>query len=939
MPATMDIDTALKETRAYLGAIAEAHGEDPPELDEQLLREVLAGLLEQTDGQDLDDVEELHSYSAGPHKYASTQLNLPEDVASRVLALSAKIPDDELADDGREEEPHVTALYGLHGSDPDEVRELVRDFGPVPIVLGKTSIFPDSGKGYDVVKIDVTGERLQELHDLLASPEHTDTHPEYRPHVTLAYVQAGEGKRYARIWDDAMEGVKLTLSELVFSDQDGKRTIIPLDGGEPVSYALQQGERYASQWPGPGWTYAGKGQRGGKKWKRGKQAASGDENSLLAEHIAEWWNAHGEPSEEDMDAAAAELDGTGWGVWLNAESEQWEAVKLDDAGDLPDDALVVYAAERAPKGGVEIGGKHYRGGQWIPSAVVASAAPEVKSRITKAANVHKERVKGRMATREQVKGRVAKHKDKALTPRQQTQAKQMLAQLIAHHGEHVVSRLDEIAEQTQAMLDGITEANPNDVLQGQLETKLAQLHAMTGMVEERKHGEEYEEAAKKAKQPEKPKEKKVFKESKKARTGDSLYKIIQDGGGINLAELRNTHDVKVEFIEAGLRGLLRDPSKVTNAAGQHHVKGLDQWAETLQNEGRIQVPGSVNATEHLLNELKSHAKSLRANIDNEIDRMAKQYYKEKENAEREAGAERVAETLRDSEAAGVSQAEEEADRGSLGELADEEGADEEAGDFEFGLNVQEKSPESAPKSDQQTLTQPTGVDTITSSGETPTGGKAMDGTTTSDPHTMTAAEFHGQAVSKTPAKRETAKFRGTNRDGGVKTTYLHSQTIEAAAKGLSALFHTGWGDPNADQLAPASKGGVKPVKMYDRDSGKTTTVSDVIAEQTQGAALVTAQEPGGGGIVGREAVYALYPDGTVKAVHADEDGGSNEIRGSWHVFSDVPPAVVEKLKVLAHYNAVRSAVAAGKEVSPAVLADYPDLGPSPQQPTVRVERE
>ena len=534
MPATMDIETALEETRAYLAAIAEAHGEDPPELDEQMLRDVLAGLLEQTEGQDLN-----------------------------------------------------------------------------------------------------------------------------------------------------------------------------LDNEEPVSYALQQGERYASQWPGPGWTYAGKGLRGGKKWKRSKQAESGDDNSLLAEHIAEWWNAHGEPSQEDMDAAAAELDGTGWGVWLNAESEQWEAVKLEDADDLPDDALVVYAAERAPKGGVTIGGTFYPGGRWIPSQAVASADPEVKSRITKAANVHKERVKGRMATREQVRAKTSKHKDKPLSARETTQAKQMLAQLIQHHGEHVVSRLDELAEQTQEILDGITEERPNDVLQVQLETKLSQIHAAINMVEERGHGEVYEEEAKKAKQPDKPKEKKVSKGRKKARTGDSLYKIIQDAGGIDLASLRQTYDIKVDFLESGLRGLLRDSSKVTNAAGQHGIKGLDEWAKELEAAGDIRVPGHLNAADHLLEELKGRAKSLNANLDSEIDRMAKQYYKEKDNAEREAGAERVAEALRDSEAAGISQAEEEADRGGFGELADEEGAGGEAGDFEFGLNVKdEENAASEPSSPAPSSTAP-----------------------------------------------------------------------------------------------------------------------------------------------------------------------------------------------------------------------------------------
>jgi hypothetical protein len=45
--------------------------------------------------------------ATGPHKFSSTQLNLPGLVAALCLDLSSRIPDDELAGDGRESEPHV----------------------------------------------------------------------------------------------------------------------------------------------------------------------------------------------------------------------------------------------------------------------------------------------------------------------------------------------------------------------------------------------------------------------------------------------------------------------------------------------------------------------------------------------------------------------------------------------------------------------------------------------------------------------------------------------------------------------------------------------------------------------------------------------------------------------------------------------------------------
>lgn len=49
----------------------------------------------------------------GPHEFACVYLLVPEPMRSRVLALGKLIPDEDLADDGREECPHLTLLTGL----------------------------------------------------------------------------------------------------------------------------------------------------------------------------------------------------------------------------------------------------------------------------------------------------------------------------------------------------------------------------------------------------------------------------------------------------------------------------------------------------------------------------------------------------------------------------------------------------------------------------------------------------------------------------------------------------------------------------------------------------------------------------------------------------------------------------------------------------------
>src|SRR5581483_7197133 len=47
------------------------------------------------------------------------------------------------------------------------------------------------------------------------------------------------------------------------------------------------------------------------------------------------------------------------------------------------DAPVDYAAHHAPAGGIDIGGRHFTGGEFVPSDVVASATPQEKAQLVK----------------------------------------------------------------------------------------------------------------------------------------------------------------------------------------------------------------------------------------------------------------------------------------------------------------------------------------------------------------------------------------------------------------------------------------------------------------------------------------------------------------------------------------------------------------------------
>lgn len=166
-------------------------------------------------------------------KFSSTQFDLPHEVAVRVRDLGRNlIPDDALADDGREADPHLTVRFGLaHDQDIAPLRAALKNQPPITVKLGKTSIFPASESGNaDVVKLDVDSPELRQVRQKIEQAVEApgETHPDYQPHVTLAYVKPGEGERFAGNSD--LAGEEVTLKSLTFSRPDGSTVEIPLKG-------------------------------------------------------------------------------------------------------------------------------------------------------------------------------------------------------------------------------------------------------------------------------------------------------------------------------------------------------------------------------------------------------------------------------------------------------------------------------------------------------------------------------------------------------------------------------------------------------------------------------------------------------------------------------------------------------------------------------------
>ena len=161
---------------------------------------------------------------------ASTQVDLPRDLAAKVLAMGENIPDDLLSGDGREAAPHVTLLYGITEDESTalpKLRRALKGFGQVRIRLGRVGMFEVPSKGFDVVKVDVVSEDLQRLRKKIeATVQYETDFPDYQPHVTIAYVQPGSAKRF--VGDATLTGAAAAFTSLTFCTQGGNRVSISL---------------------------------------------------------------------------------------------------------------------------------------------------------------------------------------------------------------------------------------------------------------------------------------------------------------------------------------------------------------------------------------------------------------------------------------------------------------------------------------------------------------------------------------------------------------------------------------------------------------------------------------------------------------------------------------------------------------------------------------
>jgi 2'-5' RNA ligase len=164
------------------------------------------------------------------YKRVNTQLNIDSKISKSIVKWCIEnIADEDVYEDpedkslGREDDIHVTVLYGIKNNDDyDKFDEIIKSENAFEIEIGDITIFEGSetGRPYDVVKFDIISDDLKKLHNKIKSKIDNDySWPDYKPHMTLAYVKAGIGSKYSGM-ENEFTGTKISVSSATFSRTD-----------------------------------------------------------------------------------------------------------------------------------------------------------------------------------------------------------------------------------------------------------------------------------------------------------------------------------------------------------------------------------------------------------------------------------------------------------------------------------------------------------------------------------------------------------------------------------------------------------------------------------------------------------------------------------------------------------------------------------------------
>jgi len=129
---------------------------------------------------------------------------------------------------GREENTHCTVLYNIVDTEPEQAQKVLTGEPSFNVELGELSVFENDM--FDVIKINVSGQGLDDLHEVASSEiDHDELYHKFNPHVTIAFLKKYKGTRLLeRVNKRKFVGIKLKVNKLLFNKYRKDETVINL---------------------------------------------------------------------------------------------------------------------------------------------------------------------------------------------------------------------------------------------------------------------------------------------------------------------------------------------------------------------------------------------------------------------------------------------------------------------------------------------------------------------------------------------------------------------------------------------------------------------------------------------------------------------------------------------------------------------------------------
>lgn len=180
------------------------------------------------------------SMTSSENRKGCLMAKITDTHSSIIISWGKKyIPDSILyikdGDYGRELETHATVLYGFNPDLTDkDVNKIIENTPCFKIKIEGMDIFRKDE--YDVIILKVSSDELSNLNKISKTYPNENDYPDYKPHITLAYVKPGEGEKYKN--KKAEIDASVLCDKIVYSSSNKEKTVYPLQPGNVNEAAM-----------------------------------------------------------------------------------------------------------------------------------------------------------------------------------------------------------------------------------------------------------------------------------------------------------------------------------------------------------------------------------------------------------------------------------------------------------------------------------------------------------------------------------------------------------------------------------------------------------------------------------------------------------------------------------------------------------------------------